>query len=294
MFVNVISSPRGHLTLQQSLDLANIYLEHAGKVADPDIILVLCHDTEVSLLQAKKASKHADQSVRHGIASAYIELGNVLEKQGRSTEAKAIFKKVKKLGVKIQGQLQVAQSTDLQNDTASVKGSMASVDKPNSSVRKQKQINNTATIPPHIFAEDAHPTVALTKLPEPDERLTNTPQLACCLSLLNNAHGLDDILEPIARNWLQVVENDEDEHERLKILATDVIRTFKKEEIKDAKVVAEVVCLAPVIERDLFRDLLGSFVDGIDNSTLLDTHQLQGLARLIQGADTGYLDADDL
>jgi hypothetical protein len=98
MFVNVISSPRGHLSLQQSLDLANIYLEHASKVTDPDIALVLCHDTEVSLLQAKKASKHADQSVRHGIATAYIGLGKVLEKQGRGTEAKAIFKKVEKFG----------------------------------------------------------------------------------------------------------------------------------------------------------------------------------------------------
>jgi len=203
--------------------------------------------------------------------------------------------------VRAQDQLQVAQPLDFKSDTASGKGTVVStadtVDtqhQPALTVRKHKQINDIATVPPHIFAENVHPTAALTKLPEPDERLANTPQLACCLSLLNNAHGLDDILEPIARNWLQVVENDEDEHERLKILATDVIRTFKKEEIKDAKAVAEVVYLAPVIERDLFRDLLGSFVDGIDNSTLLDTHQLQGLARLIQGSDTGYLDADDL
>ena len=54
------------------------------------------------------------------------------------------------------------------------------------------------------------------------------------------------------------------------------------------------MCLAPVIERDIFRDLLKSLYDGIDQSELLDIHQLQGLAQLIQGADTRYLDADDL
>ncbi|KAF9343028.1 hypothetical protein BGX34_007330, partial [Mortierella sp. NVP85] len=165
---------------------------------------------------------------------------------------------------------------------------------PASSLKKQKQINIIATVPSHIFAENVRPGTVTAKLPEPDERLANTPLLACCLGLLNKSHELEDILEPVARDWLQVVENDEDEHERLKVLATDVIRTFKKEEIKDAKAVAEVVCLAPVIEKDLFRSLLGSFVDGIDHSKLLDIHQLQGLARLIQGADTGFLDADDL
>jgi hypothetical protein len=111
---------------------------------------------------------------------------------------------------------------------------------------------------------------------------------------LKDSHELDEILEPSTRKWLHLVENDEDERERLKVLALDVIRTFKKEEIKDAKAIAEVVCLAPVIERDIFRDLLRSFYDGIDHSALLDIHQLQGLAHLIQGADTGYLEADDL
>jgi hypothetical protein len=132
------------------------------------------------------------------------------------------------------------------------------------------------------------------KLPEPDERLANTPQLACCLALLKDSRPLDSILEPAARKWLQVVENDEDEQDRLKILATDVIRTFKKEEIKDAKAVSEVVCLVPVLEKDAFRDLLMEFYNGIDHSGLLDFHQLEGLAQMIQGADPGYLHADDL
>jgi hypothetical protein len=74
----------------------------------------------------------------------------------------------------------------------------------------------------------------------------------------------------------------------------DVIRTFKKEEIKDAKAVSEVVCLAPALEKDAFRDLLMEFYNGFNHSDLLDFHQLEGLAQLIQGADSGYLHADDL
>ncbi|KAK3823023.1 MAG: WD40-repeat-containing domain protein [Benniella sp.] len=302
VFGNVVSSQRGHLSPQQSLDLANIYLECAIKAQDADIALALCHDTEVSLFQAKKAVKHADDpTMRHGVGTAYIGLGRVLDKQGRISEAKTIYKKAEKLGVWVQDQLQVAQPSDLKSDASTFEGTVDSTmdtvpdrSQHTPSLRKHKQINDVATVPSHIFAENVRPTAIVAKLPEPDERLANTPLLACCLGLLNNLHEIEDIIEPVARNWLQVVENDEDEHERLTVLATDVIRTFKKEEIKDAKAVAEVVCLAPVIERDLFRDLLGSFVDGIDRANLLVLHQLQGLARLIQGADKGYLDADDL
>jgi len=194
----------------------------------------------------------------------------------------------------------IEQSSDTKNATLSAKGAVGSVeDTPpwkdqSLAPRKNKKANDIVTIPAHIFAENVRPPTTTGKLPEPDERLLNTPLLACCLGLLKDSHELDDILEPTARNWLQVVENDDDEHERLKLLSLDVIRTFKKEEIKDAKAVAEVVCLAPVIERDIFRDLLRTFYDGIDHSGLLDIHQLQGLAQLIQGADTGYLDSDDL
>src|SRR4051812_21610366 len=98
-FGSVVSSPRGNLTLHQALELANIYLEHAGKTQDTGIALVLCHDTEVALSQAKKGAKHGDaQTMRQGIASGYIGLGRVLEMRGRRNEAQAIYKKAEKLG----------------------------------------------------------------------------------------------------------------------------------------------------------------------------------------------------
>jgi len=161
-------------------------------------------------------------------------------------------------------------------------------------VKKITKTNDNVTIPAHIFAENVSPPTVAIKLPEIDGRLSSTIELACCLNLLNASHSLDDVLEPAARSWKQAVEKDDDEHERLKVLSLDVIRAYKRDEIKDANMVAEVVTLAPVLEKDMFRDLLKEFYGGIGGSDLLDFHQLDGLAQLIQGADPGYLEADDL
>ncbi|KAK3812119.1 MAG: hypothetical protein J3Q66DRAFT_442894, partial [Benniella sp.] len=98
MFGHIVPNPRGNLSHEQSLQLANIYLEHAEKAPDPDIALVFCHDTEVSLFQAKRAAKHADdQKVRHEVGTGYIRLGRVLEIRRHHNEAKAIYKRAEKL-----------------------------------------------------------------------------------------------------------------------------------------------------------------------------------------------------
>jgi hypothetical protein len=54
-------------------------LENAFNADDSDIALVLCHDTEVSLYQAKKSAKHdKNQTVAKGIATSYISLASYL------------------------------------------------------------------------------------------------------------------------------------------------------------------------------------------------------------------------
>ena len=99
VFGSVISSPRGSLSLQQALDLANIYLENARNTLDPKIALVLCHDTEVSLSHVKKVAKHVeDKAVREGIATAYVQLGELLHEQGHQNEALTFYKKSEKWG----------------------------------------------------------------------------------------------------------------------------------------------------------------------------------------------------
>ena len=109
-------------------------------------------------------------------------------------------------------------------------------------------------IPLAIFAKNIRPPAMETQLPKADERLSTTPQLAACLCLLKHSQLLEGMLDPPARKWLQSVEKDADEQDRLKILATNV-RAFQREEIKDDKVVAEVVCLAPVLEKSDFQYL---------------------------------------
>ena len=99
VFGNIVSSPRGSLSPQKALELANIYLESAFNTVDSDITLVLCHDTEVSLYQAKKSVKHGEnQEVAKRIAAAYIGLGKVLKSRGHVGGADASFKKAEKLG----------------------------------------------------------------------------------------------------------------------------------------------------------------------------------------------------
>lgn len=99
LFGGIISSPRDSLLPEQALKLANIYLDNACKTDDPYIALVLCHDTEVSLSQAKRASKRLKvQDVSEGVAYAYVELGKLLDTRGRSDEAQACYKKGEKIG----------------------------------------------------------------------------------------------------------------------------------------------------------------------------------------------------
>ena len=85
--------------MQQIINLANIYLENASKSTDPDIVLVLCHDTEVSLTHVKKAAKNNDDNtMRERIATIYTSLGDLLDSQGHQEEAQAFYKKSEKRG----------------------------------------------------------------------------------------------------------------------------------------------------------------------------------------------------
>ncbi|KAK3823356.1 MAG: hypothetical protein J3Q66DRAFT_437731 [Benniella sp.] len=145
-----------------------------------------------------------------------------------------------------------------------------------------------------IFTNNFRPAVIDFKPPRTGGRLNSIPQLVYCLGLLQaNLPQDDDILDPMFRQWLKDTMANRNEQKRLKVIATDVVRAFKRDEVKDADVVSEVVYLAPVLEKNVFRDLFIEFCNGLNRSGLLDFHQMDGITQLIQYAGTKYLDTGD-
>jgi hypothetical protein len=106
LYRRVVPTPKGDLSLKQALEISNFYLEGAYKTPDKDIALTLCHDAEAALLQAKSAYKKAGLGpndneyhvLRHGVATAYIDLGRLLDRQGYTVQAQDICKKAVKWG----------------------------------------------------------------------------------------------------------------------------------------------------------------------------------------------------
>ncbi|KAF9349119.1 hypothetical protein BGX34_002021, partial [Mortierella sp. NVP85] len=142
VFSSVISSQREHLPLRKILDLANLYLENACKSTDPEIVLILCHDTEVSLSHAKKtARKSGDESMNGLIAAIHVDLSDLLERQGHRDEATTFRKKSEKWG-----SLQ-ARSTSLTHN---------------------KRGSGVVTIPRDIFPTNVDLPTMDFKPPEPD------------------------------------------------------------------------------------------------------------------------------
>ncbi|KAF9360933.1 hypothetical protein BGX34_007411 [Mortierella sp. NVP85] len=243
-----------------------MYLENATRTVDNisehDITLVLCHNVEVALSRVRSANKNVDDAaLLDEMTTAYIALSKLLEKLGYQGESQALRNKAKKWGT-VQSPSPV--------------------------------FSRVVAIPRHIFPKNVEAPIFNLKLPEPTERLESTPQLVCCLNLLKTSLSPNDVLEPAARKWLEIIEEDMDEQERLRMMAQEVVRTFKRDDFKDAKAVAEVVYLAPVLNKDTFMSLLRELYCGISRSEILDFHQLEGLAQLIQGADPGHLSGDDL
>ncbi|KAF9348872.1 hypothetical protein BGX34_002198 [Mortierella sp. NVP85] len=281
------------LSVQQTLGLTSLCLENAQGTKDTELALEFCNDAQVALSGIKGAQRKAliaskkdkDQTLSKRIASSYINLGTLQSSLGRSNKAHANFKKAVQWGGNI-------EQSNLNND---IKSGNPAGGKEEAQRESEATANGNVTlISQDIFSENVNPSaVAFTPL-QADERLSDIRQLASCLSLLRLSRSSDDTLEPTAREWLQAVEDDIDEQERLSMLATEVIRGFVNDELKDAKAIAEVTCLAPVLDQQNFRFLLSQFYSGVEQSDLLDINHLQGLADLIRGADPRYLDSDDL
>ncbi|KAG0009823.1 hypothetical protein BGZ80_002018 [Entomortierella chlamydospora] len=125
-------------------------------------------------------------------------------------------------------------------------------------------------------------------------RFTTTLQLAYCLRLIHSSLISDEGLNEIEQKQQKDVSSDEDEKARIKAIPSDLIRAFIQDDLKRQNTVAEIVSLAAVLEKDDFKKLLQVFVDGINDSELLQVHLLDGLSQLIRNVSQEYIDSDDL
>ncbi|KAG0352355.1 hypothetical protein BGZ54_002822, partial [Gamsiella multidivaricata] len=318
MFGYSFSSSGSTRSPQKELEVANTQLENARKANDPEIALQFCSDAKAALSRTKRAAKKAlaspqsgaDQTLRDGIANAYLEHGKLLDSLGYSAMAQTSYKKAAKWGhVQDIDQRSPDSSRPGNNKANSTHRALVSPVSLSAKSRLSSPSGSSgphhrdiAQIPSGIFPQNVAKPVAKYDLPKSDERIASTPQLVYCLSLLSRASSLsslsaveiDEALDNTQRTWIQAKAEDADEQERLRLLATKLIAVFIDDELKAPATVTEVVYLAPVLDQGQYRKLLGSFIDGIGQSTLLDFNLLEGLAQMIQSASPGYLHADDL
>ncbi|KAI1294317.1 hypothetical protein EDD11_008142, partial [Mortierella claussenii] len=339
MFDHKVSTKRSPLSPQSELELANIYLAHgrtASKEGKHDIALVLCEEAEASLSQMKKGVKAAEavQDVTHvqyGVACAFFDLSNLLDKLKKQERAKESYKKAQEWGYMEVEKLSISsfpslEATDFVTTKLPLESSISisaqpSLQTANSTLLSLKTTESTAVQSPlltsvssttrpgldrlatmdvdvsvigEFFAQDKTPPVIEFKLPEPDERLVNTRQLVYCLGLLKAPPSSENFNQDSVLNWVKATLNNEDEQERLTTMTTNLVRVFIQDELKGPTAIAEVACIAPFLNRDNFRCLLGLFVESIGKSTLLDVNSLGGLAKLVKDANESYLEAADL
>ncbi|KAG0044723.1 hypothetical protein BGZ83_009996 [Gryganskiella cystojenkinii] len=283
-------SPKINLVPSKILELIRLQLKQAHDSEDPEVTLIFCNFADWLLTSLKTVVKrpsrlksssrtvHGDGSEQETllfqeIASAYLDHANLMVDLGYADMAQKSRSRADKWG-----------GPGIKKDDSL-------------SSKKINRVLDIATVSESIFPDDIRPPDLPWTFPEPDSRVADTPQLVSCLSLLNQgSEGFtEDALEPATRKWLQETEKNEEEKTRLKTLATDLIRAFTRDEIKDKKAIAEVLCLASVLSEDDFRFLLGQFVQTIEGSRILDIGALNGLAQLMQSVSSpSHLHAQDL
>ncbi|KAF9087474.1 hypothetical protein BGX27_002933, partial [Mortierella sp. AM989] len=187
-----------------------------------------------------------------------------------------------------------------QNQVPASKASKSQAPASKATNKKQAAKAGTDTKPVELkFFNDLNTGVPKVEyeLPKAMGRIEKTQDLVYCLSLLN---GKLDKEDPDSGDttkestWINEIKKEPDEIARLKATATQLLRVFIQEDLKKTEEVNEVVSLAVVLEKDDARELLQTFVDGLNNSVLLDLHLTNGLAQFMKNSISADFDSDDL
>ncbi|KAI8345703.1 hypothetical protein B0O80DRAFT_431425 [Mortierella sp. GBAus27b] len=105
-FRHAIPSSEYTLTPRQALHIADVYLRNALRENDHDIAMVMCRHADILLNQSKvfqstsstSSSDPEDQALREFGATAYSDIGKVLEAHGHQSRARIFYGKCRKLG----------------------------------------------------------------------------------------------------------------------------------------------------------------------------------------------------
>ncbi|KAF9151533.1 hypothetical protein BG015_006554 [Linnemannia schmuckeri] len=147
-----------------------------------------------------------------------------------------------------------------------------------------------------IFSENVTRPGIRTGLPRLQDRIERTEQLVYCRTLLlqHSSPTPTPNLDKAELEWLEEMDKDLEEQERLRWIATRMVEEFVQDAVKDSIKIAEIVALGPVLEKEPYRKAFSSIFGEFDNARLLDVSLLQGLVQLVQSNSAGYLEADDL
>ncbi|KAF9119339.1 hypothetical protein BGW39_000381, partial [Mortierella sp. 14UC] len=94
------------------------------------------------------------------------------------------------------------------------------------------------------------------------------------------------------REWADHVENIE--RYRIRSLVDQLVKAFARDQFKGSTTIAEIVLVGPVLDHEMYRNLLGCFISTFEKSTLLDLNLLQGLVQLVECASPEYLVDNDM
>ncbi|KAF9932376.1 hypothetical protein BGZ67_004761 [Mortierella alpina] len=165
----------------------------------------------------------------------------------------------------------------------------------------------------NIFSENVSRSAASAKVPKLGTRISNTPQLALCSSLLpkkqassshdKDPNGVQDQAKGASQDiptdrthldWIKAIKKDTVEQDHIRWLGARMVVEFSKDAVKDSAAITEIILLGPFLDCEHYRKLLNCFIAEFVGAVMLDVHLLQGLIQLVQCASEGYLVADDL
>ncbi|KAF9916473.1 hypothetical protein FBU30_001329, partial [Linnemannia zychae] len=286
------------ISVDEAINLVTSNITFIRKANNKDEIL----SYELDKVTKCKVDLKSNQSMLGQLASAYREHADVLKDKGCDELARQSWEKADEILFlhKKRGANSIVKAGGILASIVPKAGMCFSSTHSNSPTTSPSicttspvcQLSITLTV---YFDKDVNPlTFDMPSFPSPNCHLQDTRQLGVCLTLLNATNLSEDNLSQEERKWLLATRSNKNEIERLKKIANDVVGAFIKADIKDSEVIAEVIPLAFNLERSLHRRLLNSLIDVIDQSTLLDVDSLDGLAQIIQSADPGFINSDDL